>query len=164
VTTDLHEISPGLRIGAVGVQEIRVERQFSASPEAVFALYTTPRLIERWWPPEGTTAVIEGLELVPGGSWSMTVDEGGVSSLLFGAYPDVNPPWGYVQSFESEEAGHLWVEAVSLRPHGGNGTLAANVGIMASAEARDQALDPGGFEGLRRGYDRMKATLESART
>jgi hypothetical protein len=51
----------------------------------------------------------------------------------------VNPPWGYVQSFEGEVAGHLWVEAVSLRPHG-EGTLTTNVGIMASARARDQAL------------------------
>jgi uncharacterized protein YndB with AHSA1/START domain len=163
VAADLHEIAPGLRIGAVGTQEIRVEREFPASPEAVFELFTTPRLIERWWPPEGTVAVIEKLELVPGGGWSMVVDEGtGGSSRIFGTYCDVNPPWGYVQSFEGEEAGHLWVEAVSLRPHG-DMTLAANLGIMANALARDQALDASGYEGLRLGYGRMRVALASAR-
>jgi hypothetical protein len=106
--------------------------------------------------------VVEELEPAPGGAWSIAVDRGGVSSRLFGTYPDVNPPWGYVQSFEGEEAGHLWVEAVSLRPDGDGGTLAANVGLMASSEARDQGLDMGGYEGLRLGYGRMKAVLASA--
>jgi uncharacterized protein YndB with AHSA1/START domain len=163
VVTDLHQIAPGLRIGAVGTQEMRVEREFPASPEAVFELFTAPTLIERWWPPQDTVAVVEKLELVPGGGWSMAVDEGtGAAFRLFGIYCDVNPPWGYVQSFEGEEAGHLWVEAVSLRPHG-DGTLATNVGIMASAQARDQALEAGGYEGLRLAHARMKAALASLR-
>ena len=84
---------------------MRVEREFAAPPGAVFALCTTPSLIERWWPPEGVTAVVEELELEPGGVWSMAVDQGGGRSRLSGVYCDVNPPWGYVQSFESEEAG-----------------------------------------------------------
>jgi uncharacterized protein YndB with AHSA1/START domain len=76
VVTDLHQIAPGLRTGAVGTQEMRVEREFPASPEAVFELFTAPALIERWWPPQDTVAVVEKLELVPGGGWSMAVDEG----------------------------------------------------------------------------------------
>jgi hypothetical protein len=67
VAAELHEIAPGLRIGAVGTQEMRVEREFPAPPEAVFELFTT-----------------------------MAVDQGGGSSRLFGTYPEVNPPWGYV--------------------------------------------------------------------
>jgi uncharacterized protein YndB with AHSA1/START domain len=156
---ELEQIAPGLRAGPVGAQEIRVERDFAATPEAVFGLLTTPELIGQWWPPEGTTAVVERLELVPGGGWSMTAQEaGGASTRLFGTYVEVNPPWTYVQTFESDAGGHLWVEAVSLRPQG-EGTLATNVGIMASTAARDQSLGAGMHEVLRLGYERMKASV-----
>jgi len=46
---------------------IRIERTYSARPERVWELWTTPEGIERWWAPDGFEAKVAKLELEPGG-------------------------------------------------------------------------------------------------
>jgi uncharacterized protein YndB with AHSA1/START domain len=44
-----------------------LERRYSATPDEIWRLWTTPDAIERWWAPEGFAVEVETLELRPGG-------------------------------------------------------------------------------------------------
>jgi uncharacterized protein YndB with AHSA1/START domain len=44
-----------------------LERRYAASPEEVWALWTTPAGIEAWWGPEGFAVKVHALDLRPGG-------------------------------------------------------------------------------------------------
>jgi uncharacterized protein YndB with AHSA1/START domain len=54
-------------------QRIRLERTYGASPEDVFALWTTEEGIEAWWAPDGFEVEVERLELRPGGTLLYTM-------------------------------------------------------------------------------------------
>ena len=46
---------------------IRLERDYPASPERIWQLWTTPAGIEAWWPPDGFKCEVTRLDLRPGG-------------------------------------------------------------------------------------------------
>ena len=46
-------------------REIHIER--------VFAVYTDPKLIPEWWGPRGTTAVVDEMDVRPGGRWRFII-------------------------------------------------------------------------------------------
>jgi uncharacterized protein YndB with AHSA1/START domain len=46
---------------------IRLERTYTAAPETIWELWTTPEGIESWWAPDGFEAEVRALDLRPGG-------------------------------------------------------------------------------------------------
>lgn len=50
-------------------REIVTTRILSASRERVFAAWTTPELVARWWGPAGFRNTFETYDLRPGGDW-----------------------------------------------------------------------------------------------
>jgi uncharacterized protein YndB with AHSA1/START domain len=53
--------------------QITIERQYNASPEQVWDLWTTPKGIESWWAPDGFRVEVEELDLKPGGTLRYTM-------------------------------------------------------------------------------------------
>ena len=53
-------------------RELRLERLIAASPESVFALWTEPELLVKWWGPEGYDVPAYALDVRPGGAWRTT--------------------------------------------------------------------------------------------
>ena len=49
-------------------REIRVEREFNATPEQLYEAMTDPNLVSRWWG-RGNKLVVEKLEAEKGGHW-----------------------------------------------------------------------------------------------
>lgn len=47
----------------------RTSREFSASPEAVFAAFAAPERLARWWGPDGFRNSFERFEFNTGGVW-----------------------------------------------------------------------------------------------
>lgn len=48
---------------------LKIERTFRASPEEIWALWTTKEGVESWWGPEGFTTKVLALDLRPGGAF-----------------------------------------------------------------------------------------------
>ena len=51
----------------------KTSRAFSASPEAVFAAFTAPERLARWWGPDGFSNTFESFEFKAGGDWRFTM-------------------------------------------------------------------------------------------
>jgi len=50
-----------------------VERTFKASPERVWAMWTTREGLERWWGPDGIRAVVQHLDVRVGGRFEIVM-------------------------------------------------------------------------------------------
>jgi uncharacterized protein YndB with AHSA1/START domain len=48
-------------------------REFSATPESVFAAFSDPRRLARWWGPDGFSNSFDTFEFRPGGQWLFTM-------------------------------------------------------------------------------------------
>ena len=46
---------------------IRIEREFDAPRDLVFATFTDPDLVPEWWGPRGTTAEVVEMDVRTGG-------------------------------------------------------------------------------------------------
>ena len=73
---------------------VRLRRVFDASPARVFAAWTEPDLLVRWWGPGGFSSDWAELDLRPGGHYRihMRAEEGGYEGVLAGTYVEVTPP------------------------------------------------------------------------
>jgi len=121
-------------------REIHVERVFDAPRERVFAVYTDPELIPEWWGPRGTSAVVDQMDVEPGGSWRFVIHNSNGSETGFrGTYREVTPPDRIVQTFEWEGMpGHS---------------------IFHTTEERDGMLGSGMERGLNETYSRLDELL-----
>jgi uncharacterized protein YndB with AHSA1/START domain len=65
-------------------QRITMEREFAATPQELWELWTTREGIEAWWGPEGFAVTVRELELVPGGRmlYDMTAVEPGTVAFM----------------------------------------------------------------------------------
>jgi uncharacterized protein YndB with AHSA1/START domain len=54
-------------ISCMTTHHARLERTYTATPETIWELWTTPEGIESWWAPEGFKAEVRALDLRPGG-------------------------------------------------------------------------------------------------
>jgi uncharacterized protein YndB with AHSA1/START domain len=75
--------------------ELRLERSFDSPREAVFAAFTSPEVMRRWWAagPDWETPIAE-VDLRPGGRIRVSMAEpGGEPAHTFsGQYVEVSPP------------------------------------------------------------------------
>jgi uncharacterized protein YndB with AHSA1/START domain len=72
---------------------LRVERLIPSPPEVLFALWTDPAQLIRWWAPEGYEASVRSLDTRPGGGWRITLHRPDGSVLaMSGIYRIVEPP------------------------------------------------------------------------
>jgi uncharacterized protein YndB with AHSA1/START domain len=83
--------------------QLRLERLIAAPPERLFALWTDPEQVVRWWWPEGYQLPSCDLDVRPGGAWRATVQTAdGQRKAVSGIYRVVEPPrrlvltWGWV--------------------------------------------------------------------
>lgn len=53
---------------------LRIEREFKASPEAVYDAWVNPEFLVKWWGPEGVNTPIHQLDVRAGGAWSTTME------------------------------------------------------------------------------------------
>src|SRR5690349_435705 len=60
-----------------------LRRTYPTTPETVWALWTTPAGIGRWWAPEGFVTEVQTLELRPGGELVYTMTATGAAQVEF---------------------------------------------------------------------------------
>jgi uncharacterized protein YndB with AHSA1/START domain len=72
---------------------LRLERLIPSPPEILFALWTEPAQLIRWWAPEGYEPSVDALDTRPGGRWRTTLRRPDGSMLATsGVYRIIEPP------------------------------------------------------------------------
>jgi uncharacterized protein YndB with AHSA1/START domain len=141
-------------------REIVSERVFDAPRERVFAAFTDPRLIPRWWGPRRMTTTVDEMDVRPGGKWRFVTREPDGSEQGFrGVYREVSAPERIVQTFEWEGLpGHVIVETASFEDLGGQ-TRVTTTSLFHTGEEHDGMLASGMEGGLTESHDRLAELL-----
>lgn len=83
---------------------LRLERLIPTPPAALFALWTAPAEIARWWAPDGYAAEVDAWDLTPGGAWRIVLrDADGRGTAAAGTFRRVDPPRRLVYSWAWED-------------------------------------------------------------
>jgi uncharacterized protein YndB with AHSA1/START domain len=125
--------------------EIRVEREFDARREHVFAVYTDPELIPQWW---GDKTTVEEMDVRPGGRWRFNTGFG----VVEGEFHEVDPPQRIVQTFQNH------VQTLEFEDLGERTRLTQTM-RFASMEERDTTMSYGVEAGAKAGFERIDAVL-----
>src|SRR5450755_826465 len=72
--------------------QILITREFSAPRHLVYAAWTTPELIKRWWSGDRGEVTIAEVDLRAGGAWRFVITDSGGSEVVFhGEYREIVP-------------------------------------------------------------------------
>ena len=82
---------------------VRIVDVFDAPREAVFAAWTEPELLQRWWGPGVFETVAAEVDLRPGGRYELLLEPGPMR--LVGEFREVAPPQRLVYTWR-------WIEGV----------------------------------------------------
>jgi uncharacterized protein YndB with AHSA1/START domain len=121
---------------------LRLERLIPSPPEVLFALWTEPAQLLRWWAPEGCKTSIHALDMRPGGRWrtSLRRSDGSVLAMS-GVYRIVEPPRRLAFSWAWEDGsgarGHETEVMVSFEATPGGTRLVLLQQRFESKQARD---------------------------
>jgi uncharacterized protein YndB with AHSA1/START domain len=143
-----------------GEREIHVERIFDAPRDRVFAVFTDPELIPQWWGPRGTEAVVDEMDVRPGGKWRFVIRNSDGSETGFrGVFREVAAPERIVQTFEWEGMpGHVSVETAVFEDLGDQTRIVSD-SIFHNGTERDGMIASGMEGGLNDTYDRLEEVL-----
>jgi uncharacterized protein YndB with AHSA1/START domain len=144
-------------------REIRIEREFDAPRDRVFALMTDPKLVPEWYGPRDMTTVVDHMDVRPGGSWRFVAKSSDGSEMAFhGEYREVTPPERLVQTFGWEGMpGHASVETAVFEEIDGGRTKITVTSVFETTEDRDGMLGSGMESGMNETYDRFDELLAS---
>jgi uncharacterized protein YndB with AHSA1/START domain len=146
-------------------RSFRLQRTVAARPEAVWARWTRPELMRRWWSPEHFSVVECVAEPVPGGALRIVMQEGdGTRHVAAGRYVELAPP--RTLSFElaplDPDAAPLFaaLHRVGLVPRRGRTTVMLAIRVRAVAPGAVPAL-----AGMRIGWGQLldKLAADAAR-
>jgi uncharacterized protein YndB with AHSA1/START domain len=147
---------------AASEREIVVERTFRASPERIFAAYTDPKLVPRWWaPPGGSVRVVE-MDVRPGGKYRYVQQNRAGQELVFvGSYLEVKSPTQLVYTFEIEGQGNPVTTTVDIQEEGTT-TRVTLTNLCVSKEVRDMMMKYGAEGGARAALQTLAKFLEAS--
>jgi uncharacterized protein YndB with AHSA1/START domain len=136
---------------------LRITRVLQAPIESVFAAWTDPAQMSRWFfVQESWSATVEN-ELRVGGAYSIEMHaEGGQTFTCSGVYHEIEPPTRLVFSWTSYAASDTRV-TIELRDLGGATELTLTHEDLVEVEVRDQHNE--GWIGCLSSLDRYLATL-----
>lgn len=141
-------------------RELTITRTFDAPRELLFALWTDPHHIVRWWGPKHHPSVEMTMDVRPSGVWRAclrSVDDG---TLLWmnGVFREVAAPSRLVFTFRWEEEGERGLETVvtvTFSEENGKTRMDFHQKPFQSEEERE-----GHGEGWSSTFDRLEAYIE----
>jgi uncharacterized protein YndB with AHSA1/START domain len=159
MTSD-HQQAPAATVTTPKDREIHVERVFDAPRDRVFAVYTDPALIPEWWGPRDGTAIVDQMDVRPGGQWRFVIrGADGTETAFRGTYREVSPPERIVQTFEWEGMpGHVSVETATFEDLGDR-TKVTTTSLFHTTGERDGMLASGMERGMNETYARLDELL-----
>ena len=126
-----------------GRQDIVFRHVFDAPREVVWKALTDPALIPNWYGPRKYEAIVDYMEVKPGGRWRF-INRGPEGDFGFhGVYHDVVAPERIVQTNEFEGVpGHVGLETGTLTQQDGKTTF-ESIALFPSVEDRDMNVANG---------------------
>jgi len=123
--------------------ELRLERLIPAPPQRVFALWSEPEQLVKWWGPEGADIPAHAIDPHPGGSWRTTMRTAdGKHHTVSGVYRAIEPPRRLVftWAWENEHGarGHETEVTVTFMSAPGGTRLVLVQKEFESKESRDR--------------------------
>src|SRR6476469_6883036 len=151
-------------IGALKVttptdREIVMTRVFDAPRQMVFAAFSKPELLKRWFGPRGWSLVVCEVDFSVGGGFRFVLrGPDGRDMGMGGVYREIAPPERsvHMESFD-DYPGESQVTAV-FTEQGGKTTLTATV-LYPSREVRDAVIQSGMEHGAAESYDKLAELL-----
>jgi uncharacterized protein YndB with AHSA1/START domain len=139
---------------------LRLERLIPSPPELLFALFTNPVQLGKWWAPDGYEAAVDMLDARPGGHWRVLLrrPDGGGGAAASGVYRIVEPSRRLAFTWTWEDAsgsrGHETEVVVSFEPMPGGTRLVIEQRRFESREACDNH-----HRGWSAGLDRIETIV-----
>ena len=123
--------------------ELRIERLIAAPPERVFALWTEPEQLVKWWGPEGYDIPAHAIDARAGGHWRTTMRmSDGKRMTVSGVYRSVEKPHRLVFTWAWEDEtgvrGHETEVTVTFAAAPGGTKLVLLQKEFATVDARDR--------------------------
>ena len=85
------EMAPGAESEAD--RTLIITRRIAAPRDAVFRAWSDPAELAKWWGPEGTNAVVDVMEVRPGGAWrTRMINAEGGEYICSGVYREIAAP------------------------------------------------------------------------
>jgi uncharacterized protein YndB with AHSA1/START domain len=141
-------------------REFVLEHRFRASAAKVYAAYTDPKLIPKWWAQKGGAFRVDVMDVRPGGTWRFVQGMPNGQEMAFtGKYLEVRPVTRLVYTFAVEgQPGSELTAAVDL--HEADGTTRLTLtNTLPTKEARDAMLNYGAAAGARMTWERLAEVL-----
>ncbi len=130
-------------------RQITLTRLFAASPEQVWAAWTDPAILPRWFGPEGFSCTTREIDLRPGGVWRFDMVGQGMT------FANRHRITAYVPHERIEflmdddnDDSPAWPVVITLVPEGG-GTRLTQTMTLHSAAAKTEAEN---FNAVELGY------------
>ncbi|HEY7607649.1 MAG TPA: SRPBCC domain-containing protein [Alphaproteobacteria bacterium] len=121
--------------------QLRIEREFKAPPERVFAAFTDPKLFAEWWGPEGMSCPVCEIDPRVGGRWRTCMRGVQGEHWVSGVYREIVRPRRLVFTWAWEEngvRGHETLVEIEFLPAGRNTKLVLNHTGFETADSRDK--------------------------
>jgi uncharacterized protein YndB with AHSA1/START domain len=143
-------------------RETVVTRTFNAPARIVFAAWTKPELLQRWWAPKsfGIAFVSCEADVRPGGSYRFVFSHPQAEQPMafFGRYLEVTPNARLVWTNDEDGEGAGAVTTVTFEERGGE-TLVVMHDLYPSKAALDAAIASGSTGGMPETFEQLDAML-----
>lgn len=141
---------------------VEVRRRLEAPPAAVFALWTAPDHLCRWWGPQGAdVSVVDcAVDLRVGGSYRYALrgPDGRVLSID-GRFVEIDVPSRLVTNWTVDSAPENRIVEVTTFDDSAEGTLVHIVTLHSSCAARDAQLATGAVSVMDAEFHRLDEVL-----
>ncbi len=126
------------------VPEIEIIQTFNAPREAVFAAWTEPTELIKWWGPKGMHVPECRLDLKEDGSWRtvMRSNEGN-EHIVSGVYKEISPPHrlSFTWAWETDgERGHETLVTIDFVEEGTTTKMIFSQAFFAEVEQRNMHI------------------------
>lgn len=141
---------------------LTIARRYRAAVGRVWAAWTEPDAVARWWGPHGWTTTVEHMDVRPGGQWrfSLAPDDGSADPVhAVVTYRDVAPleRLVYLDQFADADDDGV-VTDVTFTPDG-DGTRVSIAAVFPDADALRRAVAAGMAEGYQEALTRLDTHL-----
>ena len=143
--------------------DLTMQRIFDAPPALVWAAMTSAEHIHNWWGPHGTYAIVEKMDVRPGGKWRIAPAEGGEGIAFAGEFLEVTEPERLVRTSSPDipgvgPAGPPAVETITFEDLDGKTKMVYHA-RFPSEEVLSFALAQGMTKGVLEQFDRLAGLL-----
>jgi uncharacterized protein YndB with AHSA1/START domain len=143
-------------------EQILITREFAAPARLVFAAWTTPELVKRWWHAKRGEVTSVEIDLRVGGSWrQVMVTPDGFEVAFHGNYREIVPNERIVSTEVYEGAPEAEaLNTITFSEVDGRTTLTMLIEHANRAD-RDMHIESGMEDGLRDALDLLEETARS---